>query len=93
MIETSIEVQKVRDLVDYDAKRCFMSQSLATDAKFSNDKLVVERIQVINDRSIFSYDKHQIVITMCDNESVDRIVRQKFYAANMLEYDLILKYS
>ena len=93
MIETSIEVREVRDLVDCDTKRYFMSQSLATDTKFFDDQFVAERIQVIDDRSIFSYDKHQIVITICDNENVDRIVKQKFYTTNMLKYNLILRYS
>ena len=93
MIETLIEVREVRDLVDCDTKRYFISQSLAIDAKFSDNQFVAERIQIIDDRNIFSYNKHQIIITMCDSESVDRIVRQKFYVANMLEYNFILRYS
>ena len=93
MIETSIEVREVRDLVDCDTKRYFISQSLAIDAKFSDDQLIAERIQVIDNRSIFSYNKYQIVIIICDSENVDRIVKQKFYAANMLKYDFILRYS
>ena len=75
IIKTSIEVREIRDLINCDAKRCFISQSFAIDAKFSDDQLVTERIQVIDDRNIFSYDKYQIVITICDSESVDRIVR------------------
>ena len=93
MIETSIEVREIRNFIDYDTKRYFMSQSLATNTKFFDNQLVAERIQVIDDRSIFSYNKYQIVIIICDSENVDRIVRQKFYAANMLKYDLILRYS
>ena len=37
IIETSIEVQEIRDFIDCDAKRCFISQSLAIDTKFFDD--------------------------------------------------------
>ena len=92
-IETSIEIRVIRNFIDYDTKRCFISQSLATNAKFSNKKLILKRIQIIDDRSISSYNKHQIIIIIYDNKSINRIVQQEFYIAKMLKYDFILSYS
>ena len=75
MIKISIEVREVRDFIDCDAKRCFISQSLTIDTKFFNDQLITKRIQVIDNRNILLYDKYQIVITIYNNESVNRIVK------------------
>ena len=73
-IETSIEIRIIRDFIDCDAKRYFISQSLAINTKFFDKELILERIQVIDDRSISLYNKHQIIIIIYNDKNISRIV-------------------
>ena len=51
-INTSIGRRKLRDLVDFEAKKCFVLQKLAIDAKLSSDEAIAKRIQAIDDHII-----------------------------------------
>ena len=50
-------------------------------------------MQIVNERIVISYDTQKLSIAMIDNFKHRKDDRCQFYAVNMRDYDMILKFS
>ena len=50
-------------------------------------------MQTVNKRIVISYDTQKLLIAMIDNLEHRKNDRCQFYAVNMRDYDIILKFS
>ena len=74
-------------------KKNFISQALIKDAQlFKNIKFSL-KMQIVNKCIIILYDTQKLLIAMIDNHKHHKDDRCQFYAVNMQDYNIILKFS
>ena len=78
-------------LINSEAEENFISQTLIKDAQLFKNAEFLLKIQVVNKRTVTSYDTQKLLIVMIDNFKHRKDDRCQFYAVNMRDYNMILK--
>ena len=74
-------------------KENFISQALIKNAQlFKNVKFLL-KMQIVNKRIVILYDTQNFLIAMIDNFEHRKNDYCQFYAVNMRDYNMILKFS
>ena len=74
-------------------KKNFISQILIKDAQLFKNVEFSLKMQIINERIIILYDTQKFSIMIIDNFKYRKNDYCQFYAVNMRDYDMILKFS
>ena len=80
-------------MINSKTKKNFISQALIKDAQLFKNVEFSLKMQIINKRIVILYDTQKFLITMINNFKHRKNDRCQFYAINMRDYDMILKFS
>ena len=92
-VNTSRDIREVRCLVDSETKRNFVSQTFVKESKLFENQMISQRVQVVDDRIISSYDTHRLNIELIDHVDTRQHESIEFQVVNMREYEMILEFS
>ena len=80
-------------MINSRTEKNFISQALIKNAQLSENAEFSLKMQVVNKRIVISYDTQKFLIAMIDNFEHRKNDRCQFYAVNIRNYDMILKFS
>ena len=80
-------------MINLKAKKNFISQALIKNAQLFENVEFSLKMQIVNERIIILYDTQKFSIVMINNFKHCKNNRCQFYAVNMRDYDIMLKFS
>ena len=92
-VNTSRDIREVRCLVDFETKRNFVSQTFVKKSKLFENQMISQRVQIVDNRIISSYDTHRLNIELIDHVDTRQHESIEFQVVNMREYEMILEFS
>ena len=78
-------------MINSKAEENFISQTLIKDAQLFESVEFLLQMQIVNERTVISYDTQKFSIAMIDSLKHRKNNRCQFYVVNMQDYDIILK--